>query len=152
MTVRIFTNDDVDALCKMARRFIEETDIPLTYSEEVTQKTLRSMLTRPYEAIGLVSDHDGVLGGAVLGIVEQDFCAERLGFIMKFYVEKEFRGLGVSDDLLTAFENAAVALGARMIFASATAGMGTEAEKMYVRLFVRQGYNVLGRVLVKECT
>ena len=66
------------------------------------------------------------------------------------YVEPEFRGLGTARELVEGFEIAAKRLGASIVFASATAGMGERVEALYVRLFEKFGYTVLGRVLFKE--
>lgn len=149
MTVRPAEAKDLDTLCGLAERFVGESDLNLTYSHEGTRQTFWSMIKND-DAIILISDHDGAVGGVVLGMVERDFCLESCGYVVKFYVEEEFRGLGVSKELLDAFEHAAVAKGATILFASATAGMGSRVEQLYVRLFEHHGYNVLGRVLVKE--
>ena len=100
--------------------------------------------------IMLVWKGEETLGGVVIGSLERDFTEDMSAYIMKFYVEKELRGLGVAQELLQAFDQEAFRMGAKMSFASSTAGMGEVNEKLYVRLFEQQGYNVLGRVLVKE--
>lgn len=151
MTVRAAQAEDLDGLCAMARRFVAETDLPFTYSNEMTRQTFWSAIHSD-ASILLVWHSEDVMGGAVLGCIDQDFCNERLAYIAKFYIELEFRGLSPSRELLAAFQREAVAKGASIIFASATAGMGERVEKLYVRLFEHHGYNVLGRVLVKECT
>lgn len=151
MTVRVAEEKDLDGLCAMAKRFVGETELPLTYSEELSRKTFWQLIQRPGNSILLVWEEDDVLGGLVVGMVERDFCNEYGGFVLKFYVEKELRGLGVSQEMLERFEHEAVTKGATVLFASSTAGMGETVEKLYVRLFEKQGYNVLGRVLIKEC-
>lgn len=150
MTVREFRHEDLDQLCALAMRFVDETELPLTYSEEHTRRTLWAAM-HDDDCILLVWEANDVLAGAVLGLVESDFYNELCAYVTKFYVEREFRGLSVSKDLLKAFDVTAAEKGASVIFASATAGMSEGIEKLYVRLFERQGYNVLGRVLVKEC-
>lgn len=150
MTVRSAEAKDLDALCGLAERFVGESDFNLTYSDEDSRQSFWSLIHDDDEIL-LISDNDGAIGGIVLGMVGRDFCVETCGYVMKFYVEREFRGLGVSRELLDAFERAAVAKGATILFASATAGMGPRVERLYVRLFEHHGYNVLGRVLVKEC-
>jgi GNAT superfamily N-acetyltransferase len=147
--VRPAIEDDIPNLYDMCRRFIAETELPLTLSESGTIETFAKAIHRP-SAILVVWESQDVLGGMVLGYVEKDFCEESCAYINKFYVEREFRGLGVSDELLAAFDAEALDRGAKVSFASATAGMGPTVEKLYVRLFERRGYNVLGRVLVKE--
>ena len=139
--------DDLDVLCSMARRFVGETDLPLMFSKENTRESLWRAI---HQSTVLVWEGDKVLGGTIIGDLESDFTVEKLAYVTKFYVEKEFRGLGVSRELIQGFEDEMKRLGAKVICASSTAGMGPRVEALYVRLFERQGYNVLGRVLIKE--
>ena len=132
----------------MAQRFLGETELPLTYSEENTRATIWAAIHGPL--IFLVWQGEETLGGMVLGNYEHDFTEETAAYIMKFYIERELRGLGVARELLQAFDAEAKQRGATVRFASSTAGMGPTNEMLYVRLFEREGYNVLGRVLVKE--
>ena len=149
MTVRAAVADDLNGLCSLAKRFIAEADFGLTYSEDASRRTFWGAIQSD-EIISLVWESEGALGGVVLGLVESDFYFERIAYMLKFYVEKEFRGLGVSRELVKAFDIEAARKGAKRSFTSATAGMGERVEKLYVRLFEKHGYNVLGRVLVKE--
>ena len=132
----------------MAQRFVHETEFPITYSLERTRHTLWNAIHGP--VILLVWEGTETLGGGIIGELENDFTVEKLAYVSKFYIEKELRGLGVARELLQAFENEVKVRGASLIYASATAGMGDRNEVLYVRLFERQGYNVLGRVLIKD--
>lgn len=133
----------------MARRFVTETSLPLTYDAELTRQTLWAAIHGP-ENILLVSVSNGVLCGAIMGFVDRDFCAELTALVLKLYVEREFRGLSVSRELVMAFDAEARQRGAAIIFAAVTASMGERAEGLYVNLFQKTGYSILGRVLVKE--
>lgn len=139
---------DLEALTAMAERFVAETALPLTFDRENARDAIWTAMCGD-QSILLVEQSGEVLAGAVLGFVEADFCAEKCGYITKLYVEKEFRGVGTSQALAEAFEAEARHRGAAVVFASATAGMGEMVEKLYVRLFERIGYEVLGRVVVK---
>ena len=145
--IRPATPEDFVPLCNMARRFVGETNLPVTFDEELTRQTLWGAINDE-GSILLVADHDGVLTGAIMGYMERDFCKEYSAYITKLYIEKEFRGLKVSMDLIRAFEIETKE--AVLLFTSATAGMGERVEKMYVHLFEHAGYSVLGRILVKE--
>lgn len=147
--IRPAVPDDLDALCSLGERFTEQSDLPLTYDYELARAQIWGYIYQQ-DAILLVADHNGVIAGAALGMVEREFCKEPMGYLNKFFIEAEFRGLGVSRDLLEAFDKEAKIRGAAVVFASATAGMGERVEKLYVRLFEKNGYKVLGRVLVKE--
>ena len=147
--IRLTTPNDLDSLCSLGQRFTEESDLPLVWNEDLARNTIWNLLHNK-SAIVLVDDEDGVLAGVVIGFVERDFFIQASAYIQKFFVEREFRGLGVSQELISAFERQARKQGADIVFASATAGMGQTVEKFYVRLFESQNYSVLGRVLVKE--
>jgi len=133
----------------MARRFVEESTLPFTFDEDLSIRTLSNSLDSDRNII-LVGEDEGILTGAILGTVEQDFCHEKCAYVVKMYVDKEFRGLGTARALVEAFQYEAIQKGAVIIFAAATAGMGDRVERLFVRLFERYGYQVLGRVLVKE--
>ena len=144
--IRNAEEKDLYPLCEMARRFVAETGLPYTFSEEITRDTFWSAINT--DEILLVDVEDGIIMGAVMGHVDRDFCEEYSAYINKLYIEKEFRGLCNSRDLIKAFEKEAG--NAKLLFTSATAGMGERIEKLYVHLFKKAGYSVLGRVLVKE--
>jgi len=143
--IRRATFGDLPDLLDMAQRFLQESNLPLTYSEEQAYKVYYEGLSH---GILLVDEDDGVIAGAIMGYMDRDFTIEYCAYITKFFVEKEFRGLDVSMGLIKAFE--AEVSEAVIIYTSATAGMGDRIEKMYVRLFEKAGYNVLGRILMRS--
>ena len=120
--------DDLYPLVDMAKRFVDETNLPYTFSEEITRQTLWEGI-HDESAIMLVDERDGVIAGAIMGYSGKDFCVEESAYITKMYVEKEFRGLRTSMNLIEAFENEAKGM---LIFTSATAGISEKIEKMYV--------------------
>lgn len=149
MTVRKAVADDLDGLCGMVQRFSAETDLPLTFSQSGARETMWAAIHNK-DAIVLLWDSGGVLAGAVMGYVGRDVFKELVAYVTRFYVEREFRGTVVARELLNSFDNQSQAQGARISFASATAGFGERNEKLFVRLFEKCGYNVLGRVLERE--
>lgn len=149
MTVRRVHSGDVETLVSMMRRFVGETDLPLTFDELGTRAMIEKGITAEH-TIMLVWENNDVLGGLVFGSIGSELSVELCAYVHKFYVEQEFRGLGVSDELLKAFDQAAAAMGAQLSFSSATAGMGERVEQLYVSLFERNGYTVLGRILVRS--
>lgn len=147
--VRKANQGDLPSLIPLARRFVDETELPLTFDASSSASYMVGAMESE-EFIFLVEEDNGIISGAIIGAVDKDFCKETCAYITKMYVEKEFRGLGTSRALVEAFQEEAKKLGASLVFSAATAGMGDRVEKLYVRLFQRYGYNVLGRVLVKE--
>ena len=101
--IRKAVADDLYPLCEMARRFVNETNLPLTFDEELTRGTFWVAINDD-DSILLLDDQDGVLTGAIMGYMERDFCKEYSAYITKLFIEKEFRGLHVSIDLIKAFE------------------------------------------------
>lgn len=147
--VRLATIDDVPSLLAMGRRFVAETELPLTFDLENSNKTLHDMLSDDRYVI-VVEEYESVLTGGLLGVVERDFCVETCAYIIKMYVDREFRGLGTARALLDTFQSEVKKRDASIVFASSTAGMGDRVEKLYIKLFERSGYKVLGRVVCKE--
>ncbi len=140
---------DLKFLIPMSRRFVKESSLPFTFDVEATTSYLTYMMDSE-NTIVLVEDDDGVITGGIMGSVDRDFCRESSAYVIKMYVEAEFRGLGTARALVEAFQDEAKKLGASIVFASATAGMGDRVEKLFVRLFERYGFTILGRVLYKE--
>lgn len=141
--------EDLPELFSIAERFTEESSLKLTFDREVANTTFFKYINGE-NTIFLIYEYDNLITGGIMGVVQRDFHKESSAYITKLYIEKEFRGLSISRYLLEEFEVEASKLGASMIFSSATAGMGERVEKLYSNLFKRYGYQVLGRVLVKE--
>lgn len=140
---------DLLNLLPIAQRFIEESGLPYTYDEGISKRTFLSAIESD-DFIVLVQEYDGVITGGILAGLERDFCVELSAYVVKMYVEREFRGLGTADALMVAYEEEIKRRGVLLSYASATAEMGDRVEKLFVKLFERFGYRVLGRILVKE--
>ena len=138
---------DLDQLCELARRFIEETQLPYTYDPVLTRKHYWEAI-HDDETIIILDVQEDIVAGIVMGYVAKDFCVESSAYLTKLYVEKEFRGIIRAKDLVSAFEERVKE--AVIIYASATSGIGERTEKLFVRLFQKSGYSVLGRILAKE--
>ena len=147
--IRKAERSDLPVLISMSRRFVEESSLPLTFDVKATASYLISAMESE-NIIVLVEVDDGVITGGILGSVDQDFCRESCAYVGKMYVEAEFRGLGTARALVEAFQDEAKKLGASIVFASSTAGMGDRVEKLFVKLFERYGFVTLGRTLYKE--
>lgn len=138
---------DLDQLCGMANRFVEESNLPYTFSLELTREILWTSI-HTEDSILLVDVQEDIVAGAVMGYMSRDFCLEYSAYMTKLYVEKEFRGIIKAKDLIKAFEDKVQ--GAAVIFASATGGIDERIEKVFVNLFKKSGYSVLGRIVSKN--
>ncbi len=133
---------DLDRLCAMAQRFSEGSGLPLTFDPIRSREVIWDLIHS--NAIVLVCEYDGILTGFVYGYLERDFSEEPCASISKFFLDKEFRGLGDSLDLMEAFEQEAKTRGAKMIFSASHTGV------LFGRLLKRCGFSVTGQALVKE--
>lgn len=140
---------DLEAIVGLARRFTEESGLPVTFNAHRARATAWQAIHDP-EWVFLVDEADDVIAGVAMLTFECDWYDEILAYVAKFYVEKEFRPLGTAQALVRELVAEAENRGARMVFASATAGMGERVERAYVRLFERAGFQVLGRIISKE--
>lgn len=138
---------DLDQLCDLAKRFIEETQLPYTYDPELTRAHYWEAI-HDDESIIILDVEEDIVAGIVMGYMSKDFCVESSAYLTKLYVEKEFRGIIKVKDLVSAFEERVKE--AVIIYASATSGIGERTETLFVRLFERSGYHVLGRIMAKE--
>lgn len=139
---------DYEALVSLAKDFTAESGLPLTFSAERARETLWASMHHP--EIDFLVEYDEVLTGAMILTYENNYYDETCAYVEKFFVHREFRGRGTSDNLLRAMIPACEARNAKLIFASATAGMGERIEKLYVRLFERHGFTVLGRIIMRR--
>ena len=135
----------------MARVFTSESDLPLTFDENRARATLWAAI-KAKTVDFLVVVEQKVIVAAVILVYEHDYYTEACAYVDKFFVHKEFRGLGASECLLRGCLEYAGRRGAKLMFAAATAGMGDRVEKLYVRLFEKHGFSVLGRILMRGLT
>jgi len=147
--IRDAEEKDLDQLCDLAERFIAESNLPYTYDPVLTRKHYWEAI-HDEETIIILAVEEDIVAGIVMGYVSRDFCVESSAYLTKLYVEKEFRGIIGAKHLVAAFEERVKE--AVIIFASATGGVGEEIEKIFVRLFEKSGYSVLGRIMAKEKT
>ncbi len=90
--IRKASHSDLPFLIPMSRRFVKESSLPFTFDVEATTSYLISMMGGE-NTIVLVEDDDGVITGGIMGSVDRDFCRESSAYVIKMYVESEFRGL-----------------------------------------------------------
>jgi GNAT superfamily N-acetyltransferase len=146
--IRPATVEDLDDLVRLARAFTGESGLPLTFNAERAQTTLWNALHHP--DMDCIVEWDGAITGLAIVVYEAEYYDETCAYVDKFFVHKELRGRGTSDALVRGILAACSGRGATCIFASATAGMGERVEKLYVRLFERHGFSVLGRVVMRN--
>ena len=145
---RAATERDFVDLVDLARAFVKETGLRLTFNEVRARETLWAAIHSPAVDF-LVEEVDGVLAGVAMITYENAYYDEVCAYVEKLFVHREFRGLGAADLLVNGALDTCRGRRAKIVFASATAGMGERVEKLYVRLFERHGFSVLGRIIAR---
>ena len=149
MKVRRAVETDIPQLCEIARAFIEESRYGWSYSPEVSCNTWQRYIDADDIAV-LVADRRGeLLGGAVVAH-ERDFTAQRIGYVIKFYILPEHRKT-----------RAAFLIAAKMnewfdhhlcwaAFATSTANIGPSETESYTKLMQRSGFENCGPTLMRK--
>lgn len=138
--IRKAVPDDLENLLDMGARYASES--PLTYDPLLARETIGRLI---HTQIVLVEESGPVLSGFVFGYLERSFTVEICATISKFFVEKEFRGLGTSVHLVEGFAVEAKRQGASMIFTASHLG------EMFGRVLSRRcGFTIAGHALLKE--
>lgn len=149
MVTRPAVAEDFEALVDLARLFTNESGLPVTFNEDSARETLWACIHHPDVDLIVDSDDDVLLGATTVSY-EASYTNEILAYVDKLFVHREFRGRGASDNLLRGIVKCCEDRGASLVFASATSGMGERVEKLYVRLFERHGFHVLGRIIMRK--
>lgn len=149
MVIREAVAADFEPLVSLARNFTRESGLPFTFNEVRARETIWSHIHYP-EVDFIVETDEDVLTGCAVVTYDADYYNETCAYVEKLFVHKEFRGRGTSDNIIRGILGFAEKRDARVVFASATAGMGERIEKLYVRLFERHGFNVLGRIIMRK--
>ena len=148
--IRYAAPSDFEQLFHLARRFVDECGLPITFSEERTRQTLWAAIQAPSVSFLVDANNHGLICGAAIVTYESEWSNETLAYVTKFFVEPELRGMDTGRALAQACEHEAWRNGAVAIFAAATADMGDTVEKLYVRLWTKRDFRVLGRFVMKE--
>lgn len=127
---------DIANACK---KFIEETEYPITYSEENTLRTLRGMLN--HTDTELIVDYSGdTFNGYAVVQVTDEFHNELFGYLSKFYVLPERRHTRAALRLMQEAVNWFDFRQCVCSFATATAGIGRD--NTFIKLLSRFGYTI----------
>lgn len=145
--IRDAEEKDLEQLCALAERFIAESNLPYTFNYELAHDEFWVAI-HDEGSIFLLDVQEDIVAGMVMGYMSRDFMIEYSAYMTKLYVEKHFRGIIKTKDLISAFEERVSE--AVVIFASATGGIDERIEKLFVNMFKKSGYSVLGRIVSKN--
>lgn len=145
--IRKATLSDLDNIIEFTKPYYEESVHykKLTYSEAACRRTLAGWLNHSHV---IVVERDEIVGVGVVTIGQT--CYEELEAEMNlFYVSKDYRGKGVSRLLAEAITEFAKLHKVRIIHASNMSGMEGNNDKLWINLFRKYGYQVIGTTLAR---
>lgn len=126
--------------------FSESVYKNMTYSADNTRRIIESWL--PNCAI-IVKDGDKAVGFASM-VLQHSFFEEPEADVEMFFILPEYRGTGVARALCKFMIETAEANGAKLIFSSCLSGIDGKNNSLYINLWRKFGFEILGTVLVRS--
>jgi len=136
----------VSDVLTVAKTFIQESQHPVTYSPEGLAYVWR-VFNDPNSAILLNYQNDEIAGVAIV-TRSTDFCAEYMGYLIKFYIMPSGRKTRAARELMQEVVQWFDTNECVTSFGSAAAGIGQD--QAYINLLSKFGYKELGRAMVRE--
>jgi GNAT superfamily N-acetyltransferase len=144
--IRLGTKRDVPALVALGRYLIAESVLTGLYDEIKAESFLHWLLTSPNMGIVIVSELEGEIVGAMLGLVSAPPYTHQLQAAeYGIFVAPQHRGKFQGPRLLKAFEARAKELGAEYFYPGVMTGeLGAQV------LYRKRGYKDIGSVWMKR--
>ena len=149
MVVSNISFDDLWELCELGREMHAESPAysGFEYSREKVTNLAAGLIEDP-RGIALKATEDGVMYGAMCGMVTEFFFSEDLyATDFMLYVSAEFRGGLTAARLVRAFERRAREAGALQVRPGITAGINPETSRSF---YESLGYKLTGYSLTKD--
>lgn len=149
VSVREATFDDLVALIDMGEAMARTSNFRhLRFDGRQFGEFLVSLIVGP-QSVVLVSEQDGEVTGAVLGMVTRSMIGpDHMASDLSFFVRPEHRASRAGVALLRRFIKWAVDAGAKRISMGNSAGMDDER---YVKLLSRYGFDRAGSLMYMNC-
>lgn len=147
MIVREATAADLPGLLEIAKEFIAETGYGWTYDEDAASRRFLLHIEYPEGAV-IVAEESGELAGLAILAHDQDFMAQRLGYVVKFYVRAPYRGTIAARGMVVGAVEWFQHNLCWMAFATATANIGED--KLFANLFGKFGFKAIGPTLIRN--
>ena len=147
--VRRVTEDLLPVLKLLGEHMFSESPVysRLRYNEEKTTKWLEAFVGFPTVRAAWVLFVDGIaVGGLGAAITEKPYLDGKISIDESFYIALGYRGLGLSGDLIEAYEEWATRHGAEVMMLSSTADIATDAADAS---FESAGFKKIGSITVK---
>ena len=133
-------------MIEISRRFVAETSYEVTFDESMARHHLGTYLSVPHLCILLGEQNGIIVGGAMLAL-SYEFQSKPFGYVSKFFVLPEGRGLGIGRALVDAMLHWFTEKGASHVFVTATAGLSDLQQRLFVSLMKRHGFTDSGPVM-----
>lgn len=141
--IRRATEDDIPRLVEMGKQSAAFTSPATSYNPEKVEDALRKAMQYGFL---VVNDNGGEANAAVVGaLVPEWFSQDLMGFVLSVFVDPKYRGAGIAQELLDAFENWAKESGAACVYVSSPFDeWATES------IYQRRGYQLRSKSFRKD--
>lgn len=146
--IRQATHDDIPAIVAMARGFVTESvEYGMEFDAEASKNYLCLLLNHPDECQVFVTDD---VSAVAIALIAHDWCKRPVCYVEKLFLTPSCRGTGAARELVKRVIEYAASNGCSHVFATSTAGMGHQVERMFVNLFRKFGFSECGPVLARS--
>jgi GNAT superfamily N-acetyltransferase len=144
MSARLATADDVPTILTMAEQFVRESGYGMRFDADHATDYLLTLLAHP-DALVMVAD-----GGFCTACVSLDWCDAPICYVEKLYLMPSARGSGIARSFVAAVVEFARQHGCSHVFATATAGLGDQVERLFINLFKKYGFHTCGAAVCRS--
>lgn len=147
ITYSVASIDDVDGIQGLMypTYFNESIYNTQEYDHDMTKKTITNWL----DNVCVVAKHKDKIIAVASMYYSKTYYKTPQADIEMFYVHPDFRGYGVSRDLVRILVDNADANKCSAIYTSCASGISVKNDKQYQNLFKKFGFNKLGTEMVK---
>lgn len=142
--VRKANESDLELIEYFTLGMINESDryAKLGVNPSKVMQTVKSFIESDDKGVVLMAQFNGAIVGGFIGALSDEWCSDNFtAFDLVNYIDPEFRGLGVSRELVQSFIQWAKERGAKFVNCGTNTGVNTEhAINLYGSMgFVNQG-------------
>lgn len=153
MKYRKATLEDAALVVHCGRDFFRESNWGhMTLDDDRIRETLIHMLTNDAFIVCVAETDEGIPAGFVIWCLENPWTVEMQALMVLFYIRPQYRSGGTASNLLDLSLELCQNGGAKMFFASSTAGFddGGVNERAFTLLLKRRGFDGLGTFLCRK--
>lgn len=149
MKVRKATLQDKAAFLALAEQFVRESGYGWTFSLPIAAHTFHQILDSEEHEIFVAEEGDDI-GAGIIVAHDRDYCLERLGYVVKFYVSPGFRGTTAGRELVVAADIWFIQHDVWAAFVTSTANIGAAQGRQFENLFAKFRFIPCGPTMLKD--